>query len=275
MKRIDGHAHVYSNDDVRYPPIENATRPPGSSGSIISLKKLAEENEVSRICVVQPSSFYGWDNRFVCDLALQEPDNIAVICTLNPEDTSSPALVPRLKKQYGIRGIRCLPASNGRIDHPGVRELWKACADSDLTVNVFIKKDRARELADLLDKVSGIRCVIDHCLLLASESNIDEAVTEILMLAQHPNTFAKLSSLHFDEREPYPYPTLHEPLRHVIKAFSPSRCVWGSSFPCELWTPRSTYRKNLQLFTSELGLDSLSQEEIFWNTASKLWFGST
>lgn len=275
MKRIDAHAHVYSHDDVRYPSIENPTRPPGNSGGFSSLKRLAGENDVSRICVVQPSSFYGWDNRFICELALAEPDNIAVICTLNPEDIMSPASVARLKKQYGIRGIRSFPASNGHIDHPGVKDLWRACADNALTVNVFIKRNRANELAGLLDEFSEVRCVIDHCLLLAAEPNIDETLNAVLMLAQFPNTFAKLSSLLFDDRDTYPYPNLHEPLRRIITAYSPSRCVWGSNFPCELWAPRSTYRKNLELFASELELDTASQKEIFWNTASRLWFGST
>ena len=272
MKRIDAHTHVYSNDDVRYPPIKSPARPPRMSGTFSSLKRLADENDVSRICVVQPSSFYGWDNRFICDLALAEPCNVAAICTLNPEDDSSPALVGRLMKEYGVRGIRSLPASDGRIGHPGVRELWRACADKDITINVSIKRDRAHELAGLLDEFSGVRCAIDHCLLLAADPSVEQTLAAILKLAQYPNTIAKLSSLPSGDAEEYPYSRLHEPYRRIIAAYTPSRCVWGSNFPCELWTPRSTYRQNLELFTSGLGLDAQAQEEIFWNTPWKLWF---
>ena len=272
MKRIDAQAHVYSNDDVRYPTIKGATRPPGTSGSFASLKRLADENDVSRICVVQPSSFYGWDNRFICDLALAEPNNTAAICTLNPEDGSSPALVTRLMKQYGVRGIRSIPASDGRIDHPGVRDLWRACTDNDITINVFIKRDRAHELTYLLNDFPGVRCVIDHCLLLAVGPTAEETLSVMLRLAEYPNTFAKLSFLPLGSAEDYPYSDLHEPCRRIIAAYTPSRCVWGSNFPCELWTPRSTYRQNLELFTSELGLDTQAQEEIFWKTPWRLWF---
>lgn len=272
MKRIDAHAHVYSSDDGRYPTIESPVRPPGVSGSFASLKRLADANDVSRMCVVQPSSFYGWDNRFICGLALAEPCSAAAICTLNPDDRSSPALVARLMKQYGIRGIRSLPASDGRIDHPGVRDLWRACTDSDITVNVFIKRDRAHELTCLLDDFPGVRCVIDHCLLLAAEPAVEETLTAMLGLAQYPNAFAKLSSLSSGDTADYPYSRLHQPYRRIIDAYTPSRCVWGSNFPCELWTPRSTYRQNLELFTLELGLGAQAQEEIFWNTPSRLWF---
>lgn len=272
MKRIDAHCHVYSRDDVRYPPIESPTRPPGTSGTLTSLKRLADENDVSRVCVVQPSSFYGWDNRFICDLALADPYNTAAICTLNPEDDSSPYLVARLMKQYGIRGIRSLPASDGRIDHPAVRTLWRACTDNDITINVFIKQDRAHELARLLDNFSEVRCVIDHCLLLASGPTAEVTLNAMLRLAQYPSTFAKLSFLPLGSTEDYPYSDMHEPCRRLIAAYSPSRCVWGSNFPCELWTPRSTYQKSLELFTSKLGLDTQAQEDIFWNTPCKLWF---
>jgi predicted TIM-barrel fold metal-dependent hydrolase len=272
MKRIDAHAHVYSNDDVRYPTIKNPVRPPGMSGSFSSLKRLAYENDVSRICIIQPSSYYGWDNRFICDLALAEPCNTAAICTPNPEDRSSPSLVTCLMKQYGIRGIRSLPASDGRIDHPGVRDLWRTCVDNDITVNVCIKSDRAYELTRLLDDFPGVQCVIDHCLLLAAEPTVEETLTAMLGLAQYPNTFAKLSSLPNCNAEEYPYSRLHEPYRRIIAGYTPSRCVWGSNFPCELWTPQSTYRQNLELFTSRLGLDTQAQEDIFWNTPWRLWF---
>lgn len=274
MKRIDTHAHVYSNDDVRYPPIPNPTRPPGASGSFSSLKRIAEENGVSRACVVQPSSFYGWDNRFVCDLAVAEPNNIAVICTLNPEDAASPALVALFKKQFGVRGIRCLPTSKGFIDDPGVRALWRSCADNDLTINVTMKRDKAVELTRLLTEFPQVRCVIDHCLFLGYDSDVNETLTAMLALARYPNTFAKLTCMFFETRGAYPYRILHEPLKRIISAFSPSRCVWGSNFPCGLWTPKMTYQMNLELFTSELSLDTSSQTELFWNTGSRLWFNS-
>jgi predicted TIM-barrel fold metal-dependent hydrolase len=243
------------------------------SGSFASMKRLADENDVAGVCVVQPSSFYGWDNRFICDLALAEPGITAAICTLNPDDRSSPALVARLKELYGIRGLRSLPASDGRIDHPGVRELWRACADNDITINVCIKRDRAHELAYLLEDFPGVRCVIDHCLLLAADPSVEETLAAMLRLAHYPNAFAKLCSLPSGNVEEYPYSRLHEPYRRIIAAYTPSRCVWGSNFPCELWTPRSTYRQNLDMFTSELGLDVQAQEAIFWNTPWRLWFG--
>jgi L-fuconolactonase len=272
VKYIDTHAHVYSSDDAKYPPVENPTRPPGTSGTFAALEKLAQDNDVAKVCVIQPSSFYGWDNRFICDLALTTNSNTAAICSLNPDDPDTPALIKHLVKQYGIRGIRSLPASDGRINHLGVRNLWRACAEQGITVNVFIKRDKAPELLPLLREFRDVRCVIDHCLLLSAGIAQQETLDSMLELAIFPNAYAKLSFLPLGSAEEYPYADLHASCSKLINSFSSRRCVWGSNFPCELWTPRSTYRQNLNLFTSELGLDEQTQEDILWNTPNKLWF---
>ena len=205
-------------------------------------------------------------------MALEEPNHIVGICALDPEDDSSPASLRNLQKQYGIGGLRSLPASDGRINHPGVRNLWKACADSGITINASVKHEKAHELTVLLDEFASVRCVIDHCLLLTAGPSQGEMLDEVLKLSQYPNTFAKLSFLPMGSAEGYPYTDLHDSCRQIIAAYTPSRCVWGSAFPCELWTPRSTYRQNLHLITEELGLDIHAQEDILWNTPWRLWF---
>ncbi len=104
------------------------------------------------------------------------------------------------------------------------------------------------------------------------EPDVDATLNALLNLAQFPNTFAKLTSLSFDDKDSYTYRSLHEPLMRTIAVYSPSRCVWGSNFPCERWTPRSTYRQNMELFSKEFGLSRETQEAMFWKTPWKLWF---
>ena len=65
---------------------------------------------------------------------------------------------------------------------------------------------------------------------------------------------------------------MHAPLRRVIAAFGPERCVWGSNFPNALWSKGSSYADNLRLFTHELGLNEDEQRAILGTTAMGLWF---
>jgi L-fuconolactonase len=61
-----------------------------------------------------------------------------------------------------------------------------------------------------------------------------------------------------DDYEPYPFRSLHEPVRRVVEAFGRERVFWGSDvtrLPC-------TYVECRRLFTDEL--DFLSEQDKEW-----------
>jgi len=64
-------------------------------------------------------------------------------------------------------------------------------------------------------------------------------------------------------------------LRAVVDAYGAERCVWGSDFPCELWTPKATYTQHYNLFSGELGLSAAQLEAILERTPGRLWFGES
>ena len=66
---------------------------------------------------------------------------------------------------------------------------------------------------------------------------------------------------------------MHDACLKVIDAFGPERCVWGSDFPCELWTPKVSYTEHLKIFSEVLPLKSAAREKILGETARRLWFG--
>lgn len=60
--------------------------------------------------------------------------------------------------------------------------------------------------------------------------------------------------------------------RKFIDSYGPDRCVWGSSYPTELWAPKTTYAGQLALFYEELGLSPGKKEAILGSTAERLFF---
>jgi predicted TIM-barrel fold metal-dependent hydrolase len=70
----------------------------------------------------------------------------------------------------------------------------------------------------------------------------------------------------------YPHQGMPGPLRRVIEACTPDRCVWGSNFPNALWSKGSSYARNLSLFTDELGLPQITQEANNCATTERRWF---
>jgi L-fuconolactonase len=271
---VDTHAHVYANEELAYPPASNPVRPPNEAGTLGTLKKLAGESHVSALCAVQPFSFYRWDNRYLCDLSDHHREVIAGICLLDPDDHQSPLLLETCVKSFGIRGLRSYPAGDGRLDHEGVWALWGKAAELGITVNACVSVDKVDELAMMIFNHPRLPVVIDHCMITKPVRELGAILQSLLQLARFPNVYAKLSFLPFGSEEPYPYRDMHEPCARIIAAFGPDRCVWGNAFPCQLWSPKSSYAQNLRLFTDELGLRTGAKTCILGETANRLWFNS-
>ena len=149
MLIIDTHTHIYSPDEKRYPPakelltlgwtgkpMSEPLRPPGKA-SLEDLRQESRANGVAAVCAIQASTFYRWDNRYIYDSGRSNPDWVAGVCTLDPDDPYSASTLTHDIQVYGLRGLRSIPGKDG-LDSDGVRALWKAAADLGIVVNVPI-----------------------------------------------------------------------------------------------------------------------------------------
>ncbi|MGE3821546.1 MAG: amidohydrolase, partial [Isosphaeraceae bacterium] len=269
---IDCHAHIYSEDENAYPTIENPYRPPAGKGTVSHLLREMKANGVSRATAIQTSTFYRWDNRFLADSSKRHASVLAGVCTLDPDDPTSPAILERYARESNVRGMRSIPAKSGRLDDPGVIALWSTAERLGIVINVLVNRDKADEVESLARRHPSLRLVIDHCLNLRVGPELEPTLGALERLARRPNLHAKLTFIPTGTAEAYPCRDLHEPCRRVIAAFGPERCVWGSNFPCELWNPKVTYAQHLAIFQRELGLDDKARAAILGETARTLWF---
>ena len=272
MVIVDTHPHIYSEDEGRYPPIDKPYRPPAGTGTVGHLRREMQANSVSKAVVIQTSTFYRWDNRFICDTVQANPHWCTGVVTLNPEDPHSPDLLYALVKKYGVRGLRSITTSDRRYDHPGVRALWSEARGLGIVVNSLINLEQADELGRLLEAFPDLPVVLDHCLNLAAGDRFQATLRKVLDLARYPNLHAKLTFIPTGSAQPYPCRDMLDPCKRIIEAYGPDRCVWGSDFPCELWCPKVTSTQHLRIFTHELGLSQSAQEAILGQTALRLWF---
>lgn len=269
---IDCHAHIYSEDEKKYPVIEKPYRPPAGKGTIAHLRETLKANGVRYATAIHTSTFYRWDNRFTADASRDNRDVIVGVCTLNPDDPASPALLEKYVREYNIRGMRSIPALSGKLDDPGVDALWGMAEKLGIVINLLVNRDKRAEIEELCARHPKLRVVIDHCLNLQAGNGMLATLNAMFALAKIPTMHAKLSFLSTGSAEAYPFRDLHAACKEIIKAYGPERCVWGSDFPCELWTPKSTYAQNLRILTHELGLDAEAKKQILGETAKRLWF---
>jgi predicted TIM-barrel fold metal-dependent hydrolase len=274
MLILDTHAHIYAPDEKRYPPIDKPLRPPGGKGSLEDLRRESSENGVTAVCIVQASSFYRFDNRYILDSAKAAPEWTAGVCTLDPDDPHSPGLLQQYKRDYGIRGMRSVAAHNGRFDHSGVRALWKTALDEGIVINALSPLATAAQVDQLVGEFPSLPVVLDHCLNPEIGPNLETTVQQVVTMARRPNLHAKLSFIPTGSKTGYPCADMHEPCRRIIDAFGPERCVWGSDFPCELWMPRVTYAEHLNIFRQAMQLEEQALTHILGETAKRLWFAN-
>ena len=269
---IDCHAHVYGEDDKKYPPVDKPVRPPKGTGTVPHFRRQMNAAGVRYVTFVQPRTFYSFDNRFLLDTVREHKGWAAGVCTLDPDDPHSPGLLEQYVRTGTIRGLRSVPTAKGRLEDPGVVKLWERAGQLGIVVNAFIGREQAKELAALLPRFPKLPVVLDHCLELKAGPDLDKTLADVVRLARHPNLYAKLTFIPTGSAEKYPCRDMHEPCKQIIQAFGPRRCVWGSDFPCELWCPNVTYAQHLKIFTQELGLDAPTQEAVLGTTARGLWF---
>jgi predicted TIM-barrel fold metal-dependent hydrolase len=269
---IDCHAHLYSEDESKYPPIEQPYRPPTGEGTVAHLRREMTAAGVGFATAVHTSTFYRWDNRFIADASAANRDAVVGICTLNPDDLQSPSTLERVVKESNVRGLRSIPARSGRLDDPGVEALWSAAERLGIVVNVLVNRDKRHEVETMARRHPSLPVIIDHCLNLAAGREQNDILSDMLALARVENLHAKLSCVVTGSAEPFPFRDMHGPCRAIIKAYGPDRCVWGSDFPCKLWCPKATYGEHLRVFTHELGLDAETQRHILGETARRLYF---
>jgi predicted TIM-barrel fold metal-dependent hydrolase len=273
---VDTHAHIYAADEGRYPMIGEPLRPPGGAGTPDHLRREMEAAGVTHVVAIQTTTAYGWDNRFVADTVRDAPPNWTGVCTLDPLDAGSPALLKQLVRDCRIRGLRSYTAATDppTLDHPGVAALWSAAQEAGIAVNALVRLPHADELARMLERFAALPVVLDHCFYpTASDGPRSPLVQAVCALARFPNLHAKLTFVATGSATGYPCPDMHPTTRAILDAFGPERCVWGSDFPCELWCPNVTYAQHLQLFTEALGFTAAEQEAILTQTPRRLWFG--
>lgn len=269
---IDCHAHIYSDDEQKYPTIEQPYRPPAGTGTVEHLQREMRASGVKYVTAIQTSTFYRWDNRFTADASRDNRDFMAGVCTLNPDDPSSPATLEEYARSYNIRGMRSIPAMSGKLDDPGVAALWQTAEKLGIVINVLANSDKQAEIEALVGRHPQLRVVLDHCLNIKAGPTLAPTLAAMTALAALPNVHAKLSFIPTGTAEEYPFRDMHEPARQVIAAYGPERCVWGSDFPCELWCPNVSYAQHLRILTHELGLEAAAQRAILWETPKRLWF---
>jgi 2-pyrone-4,6-dicarboxylate lactonase len=238
-KSCDCQFHIYSQDQIKYPPAAAATYPPIAAtfeDAVAMHRALGFQRGV-----IVHSSIYGSDHRLLLD-------------TLE-------SLSPELRKNYRATSIIDDGVSDqelARLDAAGVRaarlNIAKMFGVTPTQSAALRTIDRIRELGwhvrlhvrgnDLLDfsdalkSVEGIDMVIDHLGHVDLSQGVDQPMVRwILEMLKRDNWWMMASNGNRDSSMEADWDDAVPVGRAYIEA-APDRIVWATDWPHPMWTKR-------------------------------------
>ena len=274
---IDAHSHVWSPDTKRWPLANNKTQadlaPPSFTPD--ELLKLAHEQKVGRVVLIQHHTYHGWDNAYLIDCAARFPGAFVVTGMLDDRKQKDiPAKMDELLKQR-VKAFRITPwiYKESWLDSPGMEAMWKHAAKSGQIMSCLIDAADLVPVDAMCGKHSDTPVVIDHFARIGVDGTIREAdVKNLCGLARHKNVFPKLSAYYALGKKESPYLDLVPMIRRVLDAYGVERCMWASDAPYQA-DKGHKYGDSIALIRDRLDfLSAGDKEQLLRKTAERVYF---
>lgn len=274
---VDIHNHVISDDLARFPiaPLGgqqsewSRTRPANADAMLAAM----ESAGVAQSVLVQASTCYGLDNRYVASCVQAHPKHFAGVYSA---DLSSDDAVERLRHwtEAGLAGARVFVAGHTTADHT-VRlddtradAAWEHLARHHIPVSVQLRSDKLGQLDAVLARHPDATVILDHCARPALEDGPPYAQAQALWaLARHPNLHVKYTT-HNVRESALGQATPASFAQALVQHFGARRIAWGSNFPASSGSMSEQLQEALD---ATAALDIADQAWIFGGTARALY----
>jgi predicted TIM-barrel fold metal-dependent hydrolase len=277
VKLLDTHTHVISPDSARYPtdPIGghqsewSRARPVDAGG----LLRAMDAADIEQAVVVQASTVYGHDNRYVAQTVRTHRDRLVGVYSLDALAADAVDKIAYWQDQ-GLSGLRLfttgstMPGQADWLGHADSYPAWAYAEAHGIPVCLQMTMEGIPALRGLLERFPKAIVLLDHCARPALNEGAPYAATQpLLELAAFAGVHLKLTNRTLaaaSEGQSTPI----DFLRTVIAAFGADHIAWGSNFPAA----EGTLAELASTARSVLGQLSSSEQQIIGNgTAQRLY----
>lgn len=268
--KIDCHVHVF--DPVRFPyAASTAYAPKGAEiGTADYLAQVYRTYGVTRALLVGPNSGYGEDNRCMLDaIACSEGryKGIAVV----PNTATRESLLEL--RQQGVVGVAFNASLNGVEHYLGCAALLRLLEELEMFLQIQVHGDQLPGLLPLLQG-SGVRLLVDHCGRPVPGAGLAQPGFQALLeLGRRGRAVVKLSGQAKFSAEAYPHADAKAYAQHLLEAFTPDACIWGTDWPFLRATSRVDVGTVLAL-AGDLLPDPSDRRKVMHDNAARLFFGA-
>jgi predicted TIM-barrel fold metal-dependent hydrolase len=273
MKIIDSQIHAWYPNTPERPWAPNALVPHLPQFLVEDLLKTIDGEGVHR-CIIVPVSCTGFDNEYSLAYARAQPDRLAVMGRFNPDALDAPEQLAGWLDQPCMLGIRLFFAGEpwmSMLSETRYAWFWRDAERLKIPLMCLLPGNM-KALHPIIERHPELRLIIDHAGRHPRGPKDDAAWADLdqtLHFARYKNTAVKVSSLPSFSSKPYPFPSLHRPIRTLYDTFGPERMMWGSDVTRLDWG----YNDNLRLFTEALEFLSISDREWILSKSAALHCG--
>ncbi|WP_158882404.1 amidohydrolase family protein [Rhodanobacter sp. L36] len=277
MKIIDTHSHVISADTAAYP-----TDPIGGHQSewsrdrpvdVTGLLRAADEAGIAKSVVVQASTVYGHDNRYVVDAVRAYPDRFVGVYSIDALAADAVQQIDRWQAA-GLSGFRLfttgstMPGQSDWLGHKDSYPAWAHAEALDIPICLQMTMEGLPALRSLLERFPKVRVLLDHCARPELADGAPYAAAAALFdMANFPGVHLKLTNRTLaasaaGRSTPAAF------LEKIVDVFGANRIAWGSNFPAAEGSLSSLVAAARDVLAS---LRDNEQAMIFGGTAERIY----
>jgi predicted TIM-barrel fold metal-dependent hydrolase len=240
MKIIDTHLHAIAADRGAYP-----TAPIGGHQSewsrlrpvdVVGVLRGMDAAGIAKAVLVQASTVYGHDNRYVADAVRAHPDRFVGVYSIDALATDAVKQIDRWQAA-GLSGFRLFTTGStmpGQSDWLGHEDSFGAWAHAEeLRIPICLQMTMAGlpTLRRLLERFPKVRVLLDHCARPdLSDGAPYHAAAPLFEMASFPGVYLKLTNRTLagaasGKSQPAQF------LQKLVAVFGANRIAWGSNFP--------------------------------------------
>ena len=240
MNLIDSHLHAIASDTVKYPknPIGghqsewSQKRPVNAEGVI----KALDGAGIATAVVVQASTMYGHDNRYVVDAVRAYPERLVGVYSIDALAADAVTQIDHWEAQ-GLHGFRLfttgttMPGQSDWLGHTDSYPAWAHAEKKRIPVCLQMTMQGLPTLCTLLEHFPKARVLLDHC----ARPDLDDgapykAAQALFDMAQFDGVHLKLTNRTLAAAaQGQSNPTAF--LEKLVATFGAERIAWGSNFP--------------------------------------------
>jgi len=274
---VDLHSHVIADDASRYP-----LAPMGGKQSDWSKERpingqamldAMQQAGVAKSVLVQASTCYGHDNRYVQDSVAAHPDVFAGVFSV---DMMAADAITQIQgwMAAGLSGARVFIAGHTAADHsvrlddPRAFAAWDYIAQQRIPMCVQLRADGLPQLEALLKRFPQAVVLLDHFARPSLEGGAPYAAAQSLFaLSKYENLHFKFTTHNVRESK-LGLSTQAQFARQVVDTFGAQRIAWGSNFPASPGSLQDHLNEALEAMNA---LSAVEREWIFSRTAHALY----